>query len=291
MDARLTMANTLKVPKGINGFNGNGAVTTVSQSRIPIFSATRRPLSVIAQKVSTPWGEATITGRLGQAHNDFLETAFETAIDRGKDKAGRIGLLLDLSAIRRGMGRNHTNEDILLIARDLRAAEIILTIKHLDIQIQTDCNVHDYGGIIDEIRMIEEITLPRHPGTFAMDDTHPMRIIFGRNWTNLLEKDLPVFYRQRALITALRHGVSQALARWALTHKNVRGQPIEDILEYLRYRGQGGRVRDRIAEINSDRKILAQIGLEIRDVRLFYSAPDAKSRRTPQKTEIGSQPV
>jgi hypothetical protein len=279
MGEGLTMSNALKIPQGINGFNGKGAVTTVNQSRIPIFSATRRPMPVVAQKVTTPWGEATITGRLGQAHCDFLETACETAIDSDKDGVGRIMLLLDMGAIRRGMGRNHTVDDMLLIARDLRAAEIQLMVKSPQMHIQTDYKVQDYGGILDEIRAITKCSIGRHPGAFDVDEAHPWRITFGRSWTYLMENDLPVFYRQRALITALRHGVSQALARWALTHEKVSGQPLEDVLGYLRYRGQSGRLRDRMAEVREDTAILAEIGVKIQDGRVFYTSPDVKIQR------------
>lgn len=273
------MTGTLKLPAGINGFNGKGAVTTASQSRIPIFSATRRPLPVIAQKVSTPWGEGTITGRLGQAHCDFLETACETAMDSGKDEAGRIMLLLDMGAVRRGMGHNHTTDEIVLLARDLRAAEIAVTVKAPRLEIRTDYKIRDYGGILDEIRILDHLNVDRRPGVFAAADTNPWRITFGRSWTQLMENDLPVFYRQRALITALRHGVSQAMARWALTHTKVPGQPLEDVIGYLRYRGQKGRVRDRIAEIHEDGEILKNIGVKIQDGRVFYTSPDAKKQR------------
>lgn len=263
---------SLKIPKG---FNGKGGVTTASQSRIPIFSATRRPLPVVAYEVSSPWGEAMITGRLGQTHRDFLEVACQTAIDTSEDKEGRIMLLLDMAAIRRGLGRDYNTQYILDLARDLRAAEVILRIKKPVIQIQTNYRIRDYGGIIDEIRVIESLNIPRPHGAYDRDDAHPWRIVFGRSWSYIMKNDLPVFYRHLAIITALRHGVSQALARWAISHSVVRGEPLENIMGYLRH---SGRMRDRIAEVHADRELLSKVGVEIRDNRVFYESPDTKKK-------------
>lgn len=260
------------IPKG---FDGKGGVTTVNQSRIPIFSATRRPLPVVAYEASSPWGEAIITGRLGQTHRDLLEVACQTAIDSKEDKEGRIMLLLDMAAIRRGMGHQYNTQHILELARDLRAAEVALRVKKPEIQIQTNYRIRDYGGIIDEITVIEKLDLTRKDGTYEMDDAHPWRITFGRSWSYLMKNDLPVFYRHLAIITTMRHGVSQALARWAISHRSVRGEPLENVIGYLR---KSGRMRDRIAEVCADRDLLGKVGVEILDNRVFYGLPDTKKK-------------
>lgn len=257
------------IPKG---FDGKGGVTTVNQSRIPIFSATRRPLPVVAYEASSPWGKAIITGRLGQAHRDFLEVACQTAIGSKEDKEGRIMLLLDMAAVRRGMGHEYSTRHILGLARDLRAAEVDLRVNHPEIQVQTNYRIRDYGGIIDEIAVIEKLDLTRKNGTYEMYDAHPWRITFGRSWSYLMKNDLPVFYRHLSIITAMRHGVSQALARWALSHRSV-NEPLENVIGYLR---KTGRMRDRIAEVCADKALLSKVGVEIQDNRVIYKPPDTK---------------
>ncbi|WP_018716641.1 hypothetical protein [Arhodomonas aquaeolei] len=231
-------------------------VTTAYQSRIPIFAATRRPRRVAAEEVETPWGRATITGRLGQGHRDLLEAAMYIAAGAGVDAEGRARITIDPYRLRRTMGagtRDVSYRHILGLARDLRAAEVDLHIPARDI--------HVYGGVIDELVTAGD-PIARRAGTRGGDGM-TWRITFSRAWSMLLAADIPIAYPSLRAVLRLRRGATQAVARWALTHRCVRGEAIADVLRRLTPSSSPARRRQQVAEVLADADALADAGVTI----------------------------
>ncbi|MQM39679.1 hypothetical protein KBTX_03710 [wastewater metagenome] len=231
-------------------------VTTAHQSRVPIFAATRRPRRVAAEEVTTPWGRAVVTGRIGQGHRDLLEAAMYVAARAGVDGEGRVRITLDPYRLRRTMGAGTRDVNyalILRLARDLRAAEVDLHVPARDI--------HIIGGIIDEIVTAGD-PIARRAGTRG-GDGETWRITYSRAWSVLLATDLPIAYSALSAVIAMRHGATQAVARWALSHRHVRGEYIADVLLHLAPGSSPARRRRQVAEVLADADALADAGVAI----------------------------
>ncbi len=74
--------------------------TPINTCRIPIFAATRRPSTVKEFHVETPWGSATITGKLGQQHRDMLDAMRMIAEKEQMTHDGRMHLKIDPAKLR-----------------------------------------------------------------------------------------------------------------------------------------------------------------------------------------------
>lgn len=248
-------------------FSNTKEVSSVHQSRIAVFEASTRPSVVSDFTMKNSRGSCTVTGRLGQGHQNFLDAAFLLHERANVTDDSRVHLLLDPYRIRMFLGISKCTLD--LITKDLFEAKLKLTVEKRDIQIID-------GRILDETRRsISKELLKANPliatkgmratknGTTSHVDQPATRnmlaITISRSWSRFMADDIRVYYSasQLSTIVNMRFGISQALARWCLSHQNV-NEPLPQVLGYLRW---SGRAREKIRQIEHDAAELKKLGI------------------------------
>lgn len=229
----------------------NLAATPTNACRIPIFSPTRRPQVKTSWRVETSWGWAVITGRLGQQHRDLLDAARMVADEEQWTADGRYHLKVDPARLRSAMGGDSVNNArIVEWLRDMRAAEVTVHI--------TATNKTTYGGIVADFTDSADPTLLHgRAGTFPSERRY-LRLSFGLGWSKLIEEDRTTLYPLRQVV-ALKHGFSQAVARFCLSHATVR-DTVGGLMLKL---NASGRLRVRRAELTEDAAGLMGMGIII----------------------------
>lgn len=227
------------------------AKTPVNACRIPIFSPTRRPVAVTQWRVNTDWGWAVITGRLGQQHRDVLDAARMVAEREEWTANGCLHLMVDPARLRSALGGDAVNNRLILQwLRELRAAEIITHITATD--------KTTYGGVVGEFDDARcDIALSSRPGAFK-SERRMLHIPFGKGWSKLIEDDYVMKYPLRQVVE-LRHGFSQAVARFCLSHVNVR----DTVAGLMKKLDAHGLERHRRADLAADSEGLAALEIEV----------------------------
>ena len=249
-------------------------------SRVPIFAPTRRPDRVRQFRVVTSWGEATVTGRLGQPHRDILDAARFVAERIVRTGEGRMHLLVDSARVRAKLGWGSVSyAQILRRLRDLREAEIDLCVPARGLRI--------IGGILDEI-VEAAVPPPPRSGSRARQaavcapvaEGPPRggmvwRITLSRAWTTLVEADLETRYPLTQVLR-MSYGISQALARYCLTHRRVH-EPLPALLGRL---GATRALRKLRRELQADSEILTELGIRVEQDYVVYQS--GAGRQTPE---------
>jgi hypothetical protein len=210
---------------------------------------------VSSWRVETPWGWAVITGRLGQQHRDLLDVARMVAEREEWTTDGRMHLLVDPARLRSALGGDAVNnERIKDWLRELRIAQVEAHINDRDINIM--------GGIISDVVDAKAAAPGARPGAFH-SERRMLHIVFGLAWSRLIESDREMRYPLAAVV-GLKHGFSQAAARYCLSHRDV-----DDTIEGLMPKvAASGRVRDRISDLNDDKDGLRSMGIEVSGNRI-----------------------
>ena len=234
-------------------------------SRIPIFSPTRRPSVVEQWEAVTPWGNAIITGRLGQQHRDLLDAARQVAIEEQWTQDGRLHLKLDPARLRSALGGDSVNPRLVAEwIEDLRVAKVELRIGNRVI----------VGGLIGEYELSSDPTiLHSRPGAHGAE-RHYMRLSFSTAWSKLIEEDRMQCY-PLAKVIQMKHGISQAIARFCLSHREI-NDSIEGLMAKV---GDSGRLRNRRRELAHDCELLAELGIKIEGDRVTRRAQTKPSKK------------
>ncbi len=242
--------------------------TTAHHSRLQLFQATRHPV-FCTREVHTPWGSGTITGRLGTMHALLLEM-YLFLCERARDlESGGQQLLVDPYPVRRGMSGGdgqYSAEGIKRLAADLRAATFRLDLR-------------GGGWVVDGIvdRIMESPKRRRDPLTGG---ERPLaRVDITPTYRAFLAADLPLHYDPTPL-GALRHGISQAITRLVLSHRDQPhgGWTLDALIAAVGAETEGSAGRKRRFEIRADRDGLAALGLEVagdKIVKRVLSTPDS----------------
>lgn len=194
--------------------NTGNAVTptsTVLQARVMIYQPSQRPRNLEGQWLETPFGRCQVTGRLGQRHADIVESILYVAERRRDISDGGVELLVDPAKLRRTLSDyQYSHGRIKKLLTDLRAATIEIVTPELE-----QAGESIIGGIIDHVI---PSPMTRHD-PLTGGKRYLWRVRLGIAMVMLLERDLSLYY-QPAPIAKLKHGISQAVARHVLTHKN-----------------------------------------------------------------------
>lgn len=183
--------------------------STALQARVALFQPSQRPKMLDEQIIKTKYGESTIKGRLGQRHADILEALLFCAEKKREISDGGIELLVDPAQIRKVLSDSrYSYEQMEKLLAELRAATITIRVDHLDFPI--------IGGLIDHVVPSQ---MTRHD-PLSGGERNLWRVRLGIALVMLLENDLSLYYTP-APLARLKHGVSQAVARHVLTHKNT----------------------------------------------------------------------
>ena len=186
------------------------ACSTVHQSRIDLFAASMRPVERIAYQTKTPWGRATITGRLWQRHRDLLDALDEATVQKVVTPDRCQHRLVDPHKLRTLIGRKNKR------AKAETVDDLMTDLVGAELQIDTNTGLHVVGHIFDEVRWHDNAA-PGAASRLGKDKRRLYRVKISAAWREFIESDLKFFY-DRNLMGALRHGVSQAVARLLLTH-------------------------------------------------------------------------
>ncbi len=253
-------------------------VSTASVARIGIFQPTRRPVEK-SWAVETQWGSAQITGRLGQRHTDFMECCRDVAQLVGLDNVGRHCCIVDPSKLRTALSHGRARlswTQMKGLANDLRTCSV----SNLRIKSMPGFGVVT-AGILDTVEYQGVEQVPARAGTrlngVVMKDRAVVKagplagpdarrelwmVAFSKAWTELIGKDMPVSYRGRLRqIIALRHGASQAVARFMLTHEPGAEYSIDNALTIVGVHKSV--LRHHRRELHEDAEGLAAAGVII----------------------------
>lgn len=265
--------------------------TAAAACRVPIFSPTRgRSNAVFRHHVSTSWGSAVITGRLDQRHRDVLDAVID--VNCGGRKAsihGDMALLVDSAVLRRRLGWSRWRySHIIEILRDLRAAEVELQPCR---QGKTE-----WTGIITHIRE-SHVPPPPRRGSLRTEQLVPdpgrpdirggavWEITVSGAWIELMRR-LPTVYAPAVL--SMRYGVSQALARFMLSHDSPR-MPIDTALCAIGVDSRQARHRAR-GDLEIERETLATVGVLIEGDWVSCS-PESRAKASRSVPETGAGEV
>ena len=253
------------------------AQSPVHASRLPIFPPTRRPTSCSSWEFDTYWGKGMVEGRLGQMHRDLLDAARMVAERQVVDAGEKLHLLLDAAKLRAALGWDSVNyAQLEARLEDMRVAKVSTIIKASGIKlvegmVSSYCMAQEQrggrgGGKVAHLVIPRGGERPRAllPGMW--------RISFSQSWSKLILQDHQYSYPLRQVLK-MRHGVSQALARFCLSHRWV-NEKLEDVLQKLE---AGGRERDCLDVLIVDQDALLSLGIEVQDGIVKYGQrPDAR---------------
>lgn len=225
-------------------------VSTAHQARLQMFQPTRRPV-YCQREIKTAWGDATVRGKVGQAHADALETLLQIAEDNRVDETGRLMLLVDPYLLRKSIGGESVVniEQTWSLLEDMR--QVVISLR------ATDTRGRAIGGILD---MVEESAFAKESRNKSQRKL--WRVTFNPIFTKFLTTDIPLFYSP-SKVSKLRYGVSQAVARLALSHVAAPngGWKMDELINAV---GAGGAsIRKRRSEIRDDSAGLAVCGIMV----------------------------
>ena len=201
----------------------------------------------------TAWGRIRVKGRLGQQHADVLEAILRSGQKPKELGDGRIKLLVDPAEVRR-MARQPSTSTFHQVRDELMQALI---------EIIEPVRLAGVGHLIDHIDFAR-----RPDGQFIVaanplgGERHLWRVDLGKALCKLIDVDLWV-HRDPAPIAALRHGISQAVARHVLSHKrgSCSAWTIDTLIHAVSGELSSQQLWDRRTELRADRAALAALGV------------------------------
>jgi hypothetical protein len=255
--------------KGMQMRNGNLPSTTVSQSRVCLFQPTQRPVYRRGEWIETSWGRCRVTGRLGQRHADVFEAIFFYCEKSRLLADGRIELLVDPSIIRNSLSdRRYSGGGLHTLLTELSAAAV---------EIDTGGDWPAVGHLVDTHH---RSATQKKIDPLTGEDRHLIVVKIGDAAMTLLNHDVPK-WRDPAPLARLGNGISQAVARFLLSHQNT-GQhwKMDTVLSAVGV-GFGQSRWDRQRELLNSRDSLASVGIFVDDnhnffVRILEQPPDSE---------------
>ena len=230
--------------------------------RVPIFQPTRRPRTgTVIVGEDNQWGQAEIVGRLGQQHRDILDLLVHLQCGWRKTSEGDVVLLINSATLRGALGWDRwTYPAILAGLRDLENARIRLKVKNWPAE---------SSRLVMRVAESTEVPPPDRKGSRWRREwvtpADPLNPRGGAIWEVMLSRAWIYIRKQETgwyphnVITGLRHGVSQALARFMLSHGGDTQYKLETALQAVGVR----RIDKAVREVLADAPGLAGMGLRI----------------------------
>ncbi len=228
--------------------------STATQTRIPIFEATKTAKRDHVSEVKSKWGTAKIEGPLTQIHRSIIDILL-TCYPQHKAAGGEIIVIFPMHDLLKRM-RNRTggwNRDWLKEKlSDLRRASLTIDAKHLD-----GTRVQIEAGIISEHCSVD---IPNKQPRYGVK--------FSLPYVQYVMSDLGVRYSPEQLDTILSFdALLQAVARFALTHRSI-NMTLNDILSHIRAdQVSDSMIRRRIRSIHAASDQLDELGFELNGKR------------------------
>ncbi len=190
-----------------NGLQQKTGSTTAAEGLLRLFQPTQRPTRVVEKEIETLWGKVTITGRLGQRHLDLLQHIRACALRVGRLDDGGISILCDPFEIRKRLGGKgiYSHEGMWTLLNEMVGVLV-------EVKTPEPWSWERIVNFVVEAKVTERNRL-------TGKERVSMRVDLGSFATALFDEDLQLYY-DPAVISALQHGISQAIARLVLTHKD-----------------------------------------------------------------------
>ncbi len=241
--------------------------STALQARLRLYQPTQRPCERQGHWMETSFGRCKVTGRLGQRHADVIEGMLYVAEKKRDVSDGGVELLVDPAKLRRVLSDNqYSMAQLEKLLTELRAATISIEVAQFDFPI--------IGGLIDHV--IPSPMTRYDP--LKQGERNLWRVRLGKALVMLLDHDFSLHYPPTA-IARLNYGISQAVARHVLSHKNapVGGWYLDTLIVAVCGEGLTSQtLRDRRRRLKKDASGLQTLGIEI--------TPDNKVKRgTPAR--------
>lgn len=220
------------------------------ESRLRIFQAVQaRPKYLKNHKIVTPWGEAIITGRLGQRHCDLIES-IRFCTEKTLDKEGKLWLLVDPYKLRQKMGEHYSYGQIKLLTKELMEAVIEYgtddgpVIGHL-IDNALPAKIERFDPLSKKTRKLLAVEVGIPGRKFIFDGIK--------------------LYYDPVTIVRLKSGISQGIARHVLGHTTMPngGWKLDSLLEAVAGSLTGPSLRNARRSIREDAVGLKDLGIEI----------------------------
>jgi len=231
---------------------------TVHENRCCIFQPTDRPKEKTFI-INANGGTIKVKGKLGQNHKDILELIKSTHIKFGYTKDGRLAFLVDPYQLRKALAggkEEYSYETFWRLLQDLIRTYI---------EIETPYIKAAGNFLAHAVESKIEVT---HSKTGKPRKL--MRIEFSKLGTTLVEEDIKIFY-DPIPITQLKHGISKAIARYCLSHKNQPngGWKIDTLLQAILGETTPQAIKDAKRFLRKDAEQLAKCGITLINDRVF----------------------
>ncbi len=264
---------------------GNDVIQTtgIAPARVRLFQPTQRPTARNGEWITTAWGRCCVDGRLGQRHADLLEAMLFCAEKRHDEDAGTIKLLIDPARVRKVMSESRYSQKQLWV--------LIREIKKCVIEIDTS-KMRLMGGIIDTAEYTKKETR-RNPLTG--EERRLWTIRLGKAWAELMRLDMTLNYDPTP-IARLEHGISQAVARFLITHSGDRqpngGWRLDTVIAAVAGECSVQAMKNARRHLKSETANLRKLGIEIDDQRVKrVSHPLDEVSHPPDMTAKGVTPA
>ncbi|WP_157657748.1 ABC transporter ATPase [Burkholderia ubonensis] len=262
----LTMTSTAVVPAGTNPVAEvlkHIPTSTAHQARLQLYQPTRRP-QWMERVITTPWGTATVRGKIGQVHADIIEAICRHAEDhRTVAATGHLQILVDPYRVRVsvGGGTAYSKDTLWRMLTELREVSITLEVPSQGIKV--------LGGILDRV---EESPATRI-NHLTKKPRQLWRVTLDPAFAAMLRDDLQLYY-DPAPLAKIETGVAQAIARHILTHRDqpTGGWLIDNLIKAVGADGDSVTMRHRRREIRACAESLKTVGLIVEDDRIFREA-------------------
>lgn len=261
--------------------------STAHQARLQLFQPTRRP-EFVHRVVQTSWGEAVVSGKLGQGHADFVEAVLRSNTHWefvGQEPKRRLKVGCDPYRVRLSMGggKKASHDQMMTVARELRSTSIDL--RYTD---AAGTKRHTVGGIVDDVDYSDKRVANPLGGDRAL-----LEVTFNAAFVKLLDGDLRL-YHDPTPYARLRTGIAQAVARFIITHRTTPngGFKLETLLDAVGVGASAQARKDRRRELRSDAEQLAELGILLDGDRVFSEKRradvpwDGAERRRPQRSRV-----
>jgi hypothetical protein len=232
--------------------------STAMQARVMLYQPTQRPIWLNGDWMDTAHGRCRVTGRLGQRHNDTMDSIMYNAERRRTISDGGVELLVDPAQVRKtisdsGYSYGQLQKNLV----ELRSAAITIETPKFDFPI--------IGGLIDHV-IPSSMT---RPDPLTGGERSLWRVRLGVVQVMLLEHDLKLYY-DPAPIARLQHGLSQAVARHVLTHKMepAGGWYVDTLIMAVVPQASSQDMRNARHRLKEDAEGLNKIGLILDGIRL-----------------------
>ncbi len=237
--------------------------TTAQHARLQVFQPTRRPIACTRPLIRPGSQEVigTVKGRLGVMHALFLEAVCFHAERIKVIEEGSLAVLVDPYQIRKTMGRAdgcYSGEGLNILIDDIKSTIIRFT--------DDGSGLADIDGILDRI----EKSSKTRTNPITGEDRPLKKVVLSPTYRSWLEHDLKLHYDPSPLAD-LRHGISAALARLVLTHRDqpTGGWKVDGLIEAV-----GAKATRRNRQLlREDAGGLAGAGIVIDGGRVLKTVP------------------